>query len=58
MQFMIFFLILGLASNNLAKCVLASQRVYPFIPNIQPKNLESVVNLKTLLKHVHRFVII
>jgi hypothetical protein len=50
---MIIFLVMGLASNNLVECVLAPPRVYPFLPYKQPKNLESVVNLKTLLNHVH-----
>ncbi len=53
MQFTIVFLILGIASNNSKKCILAPPRVYPSLPCKQPKNPKSVINLKTLLKHVH-----
>jgi hypothetical protein len=53
MSFMIVFLVLGLASNNLVECIMDPPRVYFFLPRKQPKNVKSVVNLKTLLKHVH-----
>jgi hypothetical protein len=56
MQFMIVFLVLGLASSKLVEWVLGPPRVYPFLPCKQPKNPKSVVNLKIVLKHVHELL--
>jgi hypothetical protein len=52
------FFYLGLASSNLAEYIMAPPRVYLFLPCKQPKNLENVINLKTLFKTSSWIVII
>jgi hypothetical protein len=47
---------LVLTSNNLVECALAQPKVSFFCSRKQPKNLESVINLKILLWHVLRML--
>ncbi len=55
-KFMITYIFLDPASNNLVECILAPPRLCLLLPCKQPRNLENVVNLEILLYHVLRLI--